>query len=233
MPKRNQKVMSEEELSTIKEGKTKKIERDKHDIELIEKKKIEIAKQESKKLPAILQEKTSELAELIADDEVLQIPYQRIIALISSNHNMSVKVSYTNDELNIAFNEFRLLLAKLSEKMPNMTPSIEMFCAYIGISTGTYKSWRNSSDEMRREVMNRIDDYIVDTSLHLSVQKKTDNYTTVFRAKAQHGMVEQSAPIIVEHRTAPDRNEMLDKISGIREKYGIGKVVEADFKEKK
>ena len=233
MPKRNQKVMSEEELSTIKEGKTKKIERDKHDIELIEKKKIEIAKQESKKLPAILQEKTSELAELIADDEVLQIPYQRIIALISSNHNMSVKVSYTNDELNIAFNEFRLLLAKLSEKMPNMTPSIEMFCAYIGISTGTYKSWRNSSDEMRREVMNRIDDYIVDTSLHLSVQKKTDNYTTVFRAKAQHGMVEQSAPIIVEHRTAPDRNEMLDKISGIREKYGIGKVVDADFKEKK
>lgn len=225
--------MSEEELSTIKEGKTKKIERDKHDIELIEKKKIEIAKQESKKLPAILQEKTSELAELIADDEVLQIPYQRIIALISSNHNMSVKVSYTNDELNIAFNEFRLLLAKLSEKMPNMTPSIEMFCAYIGISTGTYKSWRNSSDEMRREVMNRIDDYIVDTSLHLSVQKKTDNYTTVFRAKAQHGMVEQSAPIIVEHRTAPDRNEMLDKISGIREKYGIGKVVDADFKEKK
>ena len=183
MPKRNQKVMSDEELSTIKEGKTKKIERDKHDIELIEKKKIEIAKQESKKLPAILQEKTSELAELIADDEVLQIPYQRIIALISSNHNMSVKVSYTNDELNIAFNEFRLLLAKLSEKMPNMTPSIEMFCAYIGISTGTYKSWRNSSDEMRREVMNRIDDYIVDTSLHLSVQKKTDNYTTVFRAK--------------------------------------------------
>lgn len=233
MPKRNQKVMSDEELSTIKEGKTKKIERDKHDIELIEKKKIEIAKQESKKLPAILQEKTSELAELIADDEVLQIPYQRIIALISSNHNMSVKVSYTNDELNIAFNEFRLLLAKLSEKMPNMTPSIEMFCAYIGISTGTYKSWRNSSDEMRREVMNRIDDYIVDTSLHLSVQKKTDNYTTVFRAKAQHGMVEQSAPIIVEHRTAPDRNEMLDKISGIREKYGIGKVVDADFKEKK
>ena len=86
---------------------------------------------------------------------------------------------------------------------------------------------------MRREVMNRIDDYIVDTSLHLSVQKKTDNYTTVFRAKAQHGMVEQSAPIIVEHRTAPDRNEMLDKISGIREKYGIGKVVDADFKEKK
>jgi hypothetical protein len=233
MPKRNQKVMSDEELSTIKEGKTKKIERDKHDIELIEKKKIEIAKQESKKLPAILQEKTSELAELIADDDVLQIPYQRIIALISSNHNMSVKVSYTNDELNIAFNEFRLLLAKLSEKMPNMTPSIEMFCAYIGISTGTYKSWRNSSDEMRREVMNRIDDYIVDTSLHLSVQKKTDNYTTVFRAKAQHGMVEQSAPIIVEHRTAPDRNEMLDKISGIREKYGIGKVVDADFKEKK
>ena len=233
MPKRNQKVMSEEELETIKDGRTKRQSKDKHDIELIEKKKIEIAKQESKKLPAILQEKTSELAELIADDEVLQIPYQRIIALISSNHNMSVKVSYTNDELNIAFNEFRLLLAKLSEKMPNMTPSIEMFCAYIGISTGTYKSWRNSSDEMRREVMNRIDDYIVDTSLHLSVQKKTDNYTTVFRAKAQHGMVEQSAPIIVEHRTAPDRNEMLDKISGIREKYGIGKVVDADFKEKK
>jgi hypothetical protein len=233
MPKRNQKVMSEEELGTVKEGRAKKIERDKHDIELIEKKKIEIAKQESKKLPAILQEKTSELAELIADDEVLQIPYQRIIALISSNHNMSVKVSYTNDELNIAFNEFRLLLAKLSEKMQDITPSIEMFCAYIGISTGTYKSWRNSSDEMRREVMNRIDDYIVDTSLNLAVRKKTDNYTTVFRAKAQHGMVEQSAPIIVEHRNAPDRNEMLDKISGIREKYGIGKVVEADFKEKK
>ena len=200
---------------------------------MIEKKKIEIAKQESKKLPAILQEKTSELAELIADDDVLQIPYQRIIALISSNHNMSVKVSYTNDELNIAFNEFRLLLAKLSEKMPNMTPSIEMFCAYIGISTGTYKSWRNSSDEMRREVMNRIDDYIVDTSLHLSVQKKTDNYTTVFRAKAQHGMVEQSAPQIVEHRIAPDRSEMLSKVSDMREKYGIGKVVDADFKEKK
>ena len=208
MPKRNQKVRSEEELGTVKEGRAKKIERDKHDIELIEKKKIEIAKQESKKLPAILQEKTSELAELIADDEVLQIPYQRIIALISSNHNMSVKVSYTNDELNIAFNEFRLLLAKLSEKMPNMTPSIEMFCAYIGISTGTYKSWRNSSDEMRREVMNRIDDYIVDTSLHLSTQKKTDNYTTVFRAKAQHGMVEQSAPIIVEQNCTRQKRDV-------------------------
>ena len=57
MPKRNQKVMSDEELGTVKEGRAKKIERDKHDIELIEKKKIEIAKQESKKLPAILQEK--------------------------------------------------------------------------------------------------------------------------------------------------------------------------------
>jgi len=224
--------MSEEELALVREGKVKRDEKDKHDIELIEKKKIEIAKEEGKKLPIVLQEKTSQLAELLSEDE-FEVPYQRIMALISKDSPMSIKRSYTNDELNIALNEFRILVAKISEKMPKVVPSIEMFCAYIGISSATYKSWRNSTDELRREIMQMVDDYIAGTSLTLAQDRKIDNYTTVFRAKAQHGMVEQSAPIIVEHRSAVDTSEILDKISGMRDKYGINKVVDADFKEKK
>ena len=227
MPKRNQKVMTDEEQAIVQKGREKKARELIKEKELDEEVKLELIKKDKENLPQVLEQRTNELALALSDRS--DIPYQTVYNIIAKKTLCATKNSYSNDELNIALNEFRNVVSMITETQPYFNPSINLFCAYLGISTATYKSWLQSTDETRREVIQMIDDYISDTNLTLSQQRKLDNFTTVFRAEAQHGIVRQQANVVIEHKSAVDLDEIHDRILQIRK----GKVVDADFKEKK
>ncbi len=74
-----------------------------------------------------------------------------------------------------------------------------------------------------------IDDYIADVMLGMAQTRKIDSYTSIYRTKSQHGIVEQNAPIVIEHRAGADLDEIKGRIDMIR-KGSL--VVDADYKDK-
>ena len=226
MANKNAKTIPPEEQEKLQRGSKKKREELVKLTKEIEEAQIEIIKQESVNLPLILAEKTEMIAKELEENS--DIPFQKIHQLVSKQNKYGVSHTYSNEELYIAFNEFRNVVATISETNVFFIPTTGLFCAYLGISTSTYKSYLNSTDEKRRDIMQQIDDYISDVQLTMSQNRKLDNFTTVFRAEAQHGIVRQQAPVIIEHKNAVDLDDITEKLNRIRR----GKAVDAEFKEK-
>ena len=226
MANKNAKTIPPEEQEKLRRGVKKKREEVLKLSKDVEEVQIEIIKQENTNLPVILAERTEMIAKELSENS--DIPFQKIHQLVSKQNKFGISHSYSNEELYIAFNEFRNVVGKISETEVYFIPTIGLFCAYLGISTATYKSYLNSTDERRRDIMQQIDDYISDVQLTMSQNRKLDNFTTVFRAEAQHGIVRQQAPVIIEHKNAVDLDDITEKLNRIRR----GKAVEAEFKEK-
>ncbi len=226
MPKKNQKVMSDDELKILEESKQdRKTKQEERKAELAKVKK-EIFEEEKKQLPEKLKEKTEGILTLL--EEKKKISYSQMYSLISKSMSFANKNIYSNDELVIAFQEFQEMVNKINNTQ-QFVPTINVFCAYIGVSTSTYKSWLASNDELRREVVQMIDDYLADVALSLAQNKKLDALVTMYRTKSQHNMVEATSPIIIEHRKGADIDEISERVKMIK-KGGI--VIDADYKEK-
>ena len=226
MANKNSKTIPPEERSKMKQGRQKKKEELVKLSKEVEEAQIEVIKQENINLPEILAERTEMIARELSQNS--DIPFQKIHQLVSKQSKYGVSYTYSNEELYIAFNEFRNVVGNISETNVFFIPTTGLFCAYLGISTSTYKSYLNSTDEKRRDIMQQIDDYIADIQLTMSQNRKVDNFTTVFRAEAQHGIVRQQAPVIIEHKNAVDLDDITEKLNRIRR----GKAVDAEFKEK-
>ena len=226
MANKNAKTIPPEEQEKLKRGARKKREEVLKLSKDVEEVQIEIIKQENTNLPVILAERTEMIAKELSENS--DIPFQKIHQLVSKQNKFGISHSYSNEELYIAFKEFRNVVGTISETNLFFIPTTGLFCAYLGISTATYKSYLNSTDERRRDIMQQIDDYISDVQLTMSQNRKLDNFTTVFRAEAQHGIVRQQAPVIIEHKNAVDLDDITEKLNRIRR----GKAVEAEFKEK-
>lgn len=222
---KNQKIMSDVEKEKLVDGRAKRRIESEHDTEVLEEVKVSLIEQEKQHLPTILATRTSELAKILEEES--DIPYQRIYGLIAKRNMFATRNTYSNDELNIALQEFMRVVAMVSETQPSFIPNKELFCAYLGISTVTYNSWQKSTDENRREVMSMIDDYIIGTQVTLSQHRKVDNFSTIARAKMQHGWVESQAPIVIEHKNVADIGSIMEKVNKLR-----GEVIDATFKEK-
>ena len=226
MANKNSKTIPPEEQAKMKQGRQKKKEELVKLSKEVEEAQIAVIKQENINLPEILAERTEMIARELSQNS--DIPFQKIHQLVSKQSKYGVSYTYSNEELYIAFNEFRNVVGNISETNVFFIPTTGLFCAYLGISTSTYKSYLNSTDEKRRDIMQQIDDYIADIQLTMSQNRKVDNFTTVFRAEAQHGIVRQQAPVIIEHKNAVDLDDITEKLNRIRR----GKAVDAEFKEK-
>lgn len=225
MPKRNQKKIGEEEQKKIKEGQAKM----KKELELAEEEltgiKKELFEEEKKKLPDVLKNKTDVLVNELK--QKTKLDYARLYSLIAKKETFANKNVYSDDELILAFQEFQGMVNLINEKQ-QFVPTKNLFCAYIGVSTSTYDSWLASGDDTRREVVQRVDDYLADVSLSLAQQRKIDSYTTIYRAKAQHNIIEKNAPIVVEYKKSADLDEIKDRLSMFKK----GKVIDAEYNEK-
>lgn len=131
-------------------------------------------------------------------------------------HNLIGKQpKYTAEQMQIVFNYYREALVKVNQKF-KYPPSKENFCAFAGISTATYNQYLISPDEAKQEVMLMIDDYIRENMLTSAQLKEVDNITTMFRGKTAHGLVEASAPIVIEHKSETDITKINSMIEAIK-----------------
>ena len=105
-------------------------------------------------------------------------------------------------------------------------PTKRNFCAFAGISTFQYESWLLSADERRSEVMKMIDDYISDVMLTSAQNKEIDNITTLFRAKAEHGMMEAVAPVVIEHRNEANMDKIKQQIELLKKGKSLKGTIE-------
>lgn len=138
---------------------------------------------------------------------------------------------YTAEQMQIIFDYYREALVKINQKF-KYPPSKENFCAFAGMSTVTYNNYLVSPDEDKQEVMLMIDDYIRENQLTSAQLKEVDNITTMFRGKTSHGLVEASAPIVVEHRNETDISKINSMIEAIKAGKSL-KSIELDKKDYK
>ena len=65
--------------------------------------------------------------------------------------------------------------------------------------------------------MQIIDDYITDIMLTSAQDGKVREITTIFRSKAEHGMVEQTAPIVIEHKSETNMENIIKQIEAVNQ----------------
>lgn len=135
-------------------------------------------------------------------------------SLISQKNAVGVSPKYNNTELAILFNYYKQFIEHIN-KLQSYLPTKKNFCSFIGISSVTYDSYKQSDDVERREIMQMIDDYITDLQLTASQNGEVKEITTIYRTKAEHGMVEAQAPVVIEHKSQANIDLIKKQIEAI------------------
>lgn len=136
--------------------------------------------------------------------------------LLSRKTVIGVAPKYSNVELGILFNYYKQFIEQIN-KVQTYLPTKKNFCSFAGISSNTYDRYIQAEDTERREIMQIIDDYITDLQLSLAQNGEVKEITTIFRSKAEHGLVEQTAPVVIEHRSETNMDTILKQIKAVNQ----------------
>ena len=133
-------------------------------------------------------------------------------------------MSYTNQELKEAFNCYLEMIYKINEIKP-FPPTVESFANFIGVSSTVYNNWLVDPD--RKDVMEFIHSYLTGVLATGSITGELKEISSIYLQKVM-GKVEQSTPIVVEHKKMEDIDEIKKKI----EFFKKDNVIDADWEEK-
>ena len=200
-------------------NKMKQVQRDFQDKKAVENetKNSLIAKtfeEEKKNIPTILENKINKIAERLAEKSDGISPTE-IYSIMRNENYLGTKKKYTPEELGVLLESYTRIIEMINEKQ-TYPPTIKNFCSYIGISTNTYNEWLVSTDSNRKEIMQRIDDYISDMALSLAQIRKVDTIATMFRAKTEHKMVEAQAPTVIRHEESVSLDEIKEQLKALQ-----------------
>lgn len=200
-------------------NKMKQTQRDFQDKKAVENetKNSLIAKtfeEEKKNIPTILENKINKIAERLAEKSDGISPTE-IYSIMRNENYLGIKKKYTPEELGVLLESYTRIIEMINEKQ-TYPPTIKNFCSYIGISTNTYNEWLVSTDSNRKEIMQRIDDYISDMALSLAQIRKVDTIATMFRAKTEHKMVEAQAPTVIRHEESVSLDEIKEQLKALQ-----------------
>jgi len=134
--------------------------------------------------------------------------------LIRGKHLIGTPL-YSAEELSILFEYYRNFISEIN-KITKYIPTKKNFCAFASISSATYENYLIEGDSERIEIMKMIDDYITDISLSSAQNREIDNVTTIYRSKAEHGMVEATAPIIIKKEYDLDLDNIRKSINALK-----------------
>ena len=134
--------------------------------------------------------------------------------LIRGKHLIGTQL-YSAEELSILFDYYRDFISEIN-KVIRYIPSKKNFCGFAKMSSSTYDSYLISGDAQRIEIMKMIDDYITDISLTLAQHREIDNVTTIYRSKAEHGMVEATAPIVIKNEVDINLDEIKQQVEALK-----------------
>lgn len=170
--------------------------------------------EEKKNIPTILENKINKIAERLAEKSDGISPTE-IYSIMRNENYLGIKKKYTPEELGVLLESYTRIIEMINEKQ-TYPPTIKNFCSYIGISTNTYNEWLVSTDSNRKEIMQRIDDYISDMALSLAQIRKVDTIATMFRAKTEHKMVEAQAPTVIRHEESVSLDEIKEQLKALQ-----------------
>lgn len=134
--------------------------------------------------------------------------------IISEKSLMGATPKYTNTELAILFDYYKEFIQEINKKTKYL-PSKQNFCSFAGISTRTYDAYRQSNDAERRDIIQQIEDYITDIMLTSAQTGEVKEVTTMFRTKTEHGYIEASAPIVIEHKSDVNIDDIKKQIEAV------------------
>lgn len=137
-------------------------------------------------------------------------------SLLTQKNALGISPKYSNTELAILFDYYRQFIEQIN-KYQSYLPTKKNFCSFAGISSVTYNRYIQSEDEERREIMQKIDDYITDLNLTAAQNGDIKEVTTIFRSKAEHGMIEAQAPVVIQHKTEANLDDIKKQIEAINQ----------------
>lgn len=198
------------------EAKEKAIKAQKKKEQLVIAGENQILEEFKNNLPEYMECRLQALTQEIASkEEVKGLSSIEINELLRPHNLIGASPKYTAEQMQIIFDYYREALIKINQKF-KYPPTKENFCAFAGMSTTTYNQYLISPDEAKQEVMLMIDDYIRENMLTSAQIGETKEITTIFRGKTAHGLVEASAPIVIEHKSETDITKINSMIEAIK-----------------
>ena len=173
--------------------------------------KQELIKQEyQENLKEILEQRKTELIDKLkkANNKLSTIELR---SLISQKNIVGLSPKYNNTEIAILFDYYKQFIVEIN-RVTQYLPTKKNFCSFVGISSNQYDSWRQSEDSERQEIMQIIDDYITDLQLTSAQKGEVREISTIYRTKSEHGMVEATAPIVIEHKSEANIGDIMKQI---------------------
>ncbi len=223
-------ILRKERYKESLETKDKKIVEQQKKEMLVKAGEKSILEEYKKELPQKLETRLNEIAEQLEDrKEVQGLSTIEINEILRPHNLIGQPLKYTAEELNIVFEYYRQAIVQINKKV-KYPPSKENFCAFADISTATYNNYLMSNDESLQELMLRIDDYIRENMLTSAQVGEIREITTMFRGKTAHGLVEASAPIVVEHHSETDMNKISAMIQQLKQGKSL-KTIELNKKD--
>lgn len=181
---------------------------DRQHNELIRKSQEEIFEKYRKDLPEVLHKRMEEISEQIATQIMLSNSEKRepispsiVYEWIKSPIFAPARSRYSAEDIQIILDNYTSMIAEINKNW-TYVPTRENFCAFCGISIYQYNLWLRDTDHLERlNAMSQVELYIVDMQQSMAQTGETKEVTTIFRMKAEHGMIEAKAPqeITIKH----------------------------------
>lgn len=210
-------ILRKKQHKEMLETKDKKIVEQQKKEMLVKAGEKSILEEYKKQLPQKLETRLNEIAgQISVREEVQGLTTIEINELLRPHNLIGKSLKYTAEELNIVFEYYRQAIVAINKKV-KYPPSKGSFCAFADISIATYNNYLMSPDESMQDIIMRINDYLTDTTLTSAQLKEIDNITTMFRSKAEFGLVEAQAPITIEHRSETDMNKISAMIQQLKQ----------------
>lgn len=190
---------------------------------------VEKVREETKNmlLPTIRNkmEKVSQMiAEKVSGNNGLTV--SQILPLITMRSTADIAViqykGYTAYELAEALNIYIEMIEKINTicKFP---PSKGSFCALLGISRSTYDNYMVDPEKI--DIMGIIDDYITTSILTSAQLGELREISSMFTLKSQHGFIEATAPVVIEHKTETNIDEINAQLKALKKNKVIEEAV--------
>ena len=206
--------------SFVKNSDRKKIEQQRLVEKVQEETKnmlIPAIKEKMEKVSQLIAEKVSNSNGLTAT-QILPLITKRSISDIATIQNKT----YTSYELAEALNIYIEMIEKINIicKFP---PSKGSFCALLGISRVTYDNYMVDPEKI--DIMGIIDDYITTSILTSAQLGELREISSMFTLKSQHGFVEASAPVVIEHKKETNIDEINAQLKALKKNKVIEEAV--------
>ena len=207
-------MTDEKQRKTLDKKKLKK----KEDEQKLVQAKAELVKQEYQdNMKDYMEQKLYDLIYKLKQTETGgKLSTIQLKTIMSQKSICGISPKYSNSELVLLFDYYKQFVMEIN-KYQTYIPSKVDFCSFIGISTNIYNLYRTSDDAERREIIQKIDDYIADIELSLAQQGSIKEITTIFRAKAEHGYLEAQAPLVVKHEKVANLDEIQKQIDAVNQ----------------